>query len=203
VQDITYVWTSAGCGNDTVITGGGVDTVLLHEQSGSVTTINDFSVGEDIIILRDWADPTPLANLVVTDVSGGAQLSCSAQSVLIDGASAAQINANPAGVIARSDVYTIAWTGTTVANSFDPAVDKIRGSAGIGFQYLKAYESNGSLVVGVEAADGGIYSYIEMPGLGLADLHADMFDNMTGSFDRIGYIVSLGWSNWDGMSLLR
>jgi hypothetical protein len=187
---------SAGWGNDSVITGGGVDTVLLHEQSGSVTTINDFSVGEDIIILRDWADPTPLANLVVTGVSGGAQLSFSAQSVLINGASAAQINANPAGVIVRSDVYTIAWTGTTVANNFDPAVDKIRGSAGIGFKYLKAYESNGSLVVGVEAADGGIYSYIEMPGLGLADLHADMFDNMTGSFDRIGYIVSLGWSNW-------
>lgn len=187
---------SAGWGNDTVITGGGVDTLLLHEQSGSVTTINDFTVGEDRIILRDWADPAPLSNLVVTDSAEGALLSFSAQTLLIKGVTAAQINANPADVIVRSDVYTIAWSGTTVANNFDPAVDKIRGTAGIGFKYLKAYESNGSLVVGVEAADGGIYSYVEMPGLGLADLHVDMFDNMTGSFDRIGYIISLGWANW-------
>ncbi|GGD74788.1 carbohydrate-binding protein [Lacimicrobium alkaliphilum] len=187
---------SAGWGDDTVITGGGVDTLLLHEESGSAVTVNDFTVGEDRIILRDWADTAPLANLVVSDTTDGALLSFSAQSVLLKGATAAQINADPAAVIVQSDVYTIAWSGTQVANNFDPAVDKIRGTAGIGFKHLKAYESNGSLFVGVQAGDGGIYSYIEMPGLGLSDLHVDMFDNMTGSFDRLGYIVSLGWLNW-------
>lgn len=187
---------SAGWGDDTVITGGGVDTILLHEESGSAVTVNDFTVGEDRIILRDWADTAPLANLVVTDTTDGALLSFSAQSVLLKGATAAQVSADPAAVIVQSDVYTIAWSGTQVANNFDPAVDKIRGTAGIGFKHLKAYESNGSLFVGVQAGDGGIYSYIEMPGLGLDDLHVDMFDNMTGSFDRLGFIVSLGWLNW-------
>lgn len=187
---------SAGWGDDTVITGGGVDTILLNEQSNSAVTVNDFTVGEDLIVLRDWADPAPLSNLVVSDTADGALLSFSSQSVLIKGATAAQINANPSAVIVQSKVFTMAWSGTQVANNFNPAVDKIRGTAGIGFKHLKAYESNGSLFVGVQAADGGIYSYVEMPGLGLNDLHVGMFDNMTGSFDRLGYVVSLGWQTW-------
>ncbi len=187
---------TAGWGNDLVITGGGSDIVLLNEQSGSTTTLTDFTIGDDRIILRDWTAQDPLAALVVSDVSGGAKLQFAGQSVVIQGASAAQVNADVAAVIVNSNVYTIAWSGTQVASGFDPAVDKVRGSAGIGFKHLKAYESNGSVFVGVQAADGGIYSYIELPGLTLNDLHGDMFDNVTGSFDRLGYIVSLGWQTW-------
>ncbi|WP_199775532.1 carbohydrate-binding protein [Microbulbifer pacificus] len=197
IQGSSYDETlSAGWGNDSVITGGGTDVILLNEQVGSTTTLTDFTIGDDRIILRDWTAQNPLSGLVVSNVSGGAQLQFSGQSVIINGATAAQVTADVSAVIVQSDVFTIAWSGTQVANNFDPSVDKIRGSAGIGFKHLKAYESNGSVFVGVQAADGGIYSYIELPGLTLSDLHGDMFDNVTGSFDRLGYIVSLGWQTW-------
>lgn len=187
---------TAGWGNDTVITGGGVNTILLNEQPGSVTTVVDFTLGSDRIILRDWTVQDPLSDLVVSDASGAAKLEFSGQAVLLDGITAAQVSADIPAVVVKSSVYTIAWSGTQVANNFDPAVDKIRGSAGVGFKHLKAYESGGSVFVGVQAGDGGIYSYIELPGLTLEDIHGDMFDNVTGSFDRLGFIVSLGWQTW-------
>ncbi|WP_226663778.1 carbohydrate-binding protein [Microbulbifer aggregans] len=197
IQGSSYDETlSAGWGNDSVITGGGSDVILLNEQAGSTTTLTDFTVGDDRIILRDWVAQSPLSGLVVSDTSEGAQLQFSGQTIVINNTTAAQVNADVSAVIVNSDVYTIAWSGTQVASGFDPSVDKIRGSAGIGFKHLKAYESNGSLFVGVQAADGGIYSYIELPGLTLGDLHGGMFDNVTGSFDRLGYIVSLGWQTW-------
>ncbi|GLX79786.1 hypothetical protein tinsulaeT_31260 [Thalassotalea insulae] len=187
---------SAGWGNDIVITGGGVDIIELNEQANAVTTIQDFTVGEDRIILRDWANSSPLANLTVTDTTNGAQLQFASQNVVINGVTASQISADTEAVIVNSNVYAIAWSGKQTVNNFDPAVDKVKGTAGIGFKHLKAYETDNALVIGVQAADGGIYSSITLTGLTLADLSAEMFTNVTGGFDRLGYIVPLSSQNW-------
>ncbi|TMN71343.1 sugar-binding protein, partial [Pseudoalteromonas maricaloris] len=44
--------------------------------------------------------------------------------------------------------------------------------------------------------DGGIYSSVELVGLTIADLTPDMFDNVTGGYDRLGFIVPLNSQNW-------
>lgn len=187
---------SAGWGNDLVILGGGVDTIELHEQSGSVTTIRDFTIGEDRIILRDWANGSALANLSVSDVPSGVELAFAGQRVVIEGGSASAVNVNTEAVIAQSSIYEIAWSGKQVVSDFNPALDKIRGTAGIGFKHLKAYETETALVIGVQAKDGGIYSSVELTGLTIADITPDMFDNVTGGFDRLGFIVPLNSFNW-------
>lgn len=107
------------------------------------------------------------------------------------------MQANPAAVITKSDIYTLAWnSGKQVVQGFDPAVDKIAGSAGIGFKHLKAYETATSVVIGPQAEDGGIYSSYELVGLTLQDIRPEMFTNVTGSYDRLGYIVPLSSLNW-------
>ena len=70
------------------------------------------------------------------------------------------------------------------------------GSAGIGFKHLKAYETATSVVIGPQAEDGGIYSSYELVGLTLKDIRPEMFTNVTGSYDRLGYIVPLSSLNW-------
>ncbi|TMP37779.1 carbohydrate-binding protein [Pseudoalteromonas rubra] len=187
---------SAGWGNDLVLPGGGVDVIELHEQSGSVTTVRDFTVGEDRIILRDWQTVAPLSNLSVSDVAAGAELVFAGQRVVLEGVSAAAVNVNTEAVIAQSDIYEIAWSGKQTVTGFNPQLDKIRGTAGIGFKHLKAYETDTALVIGVQAKDGGIYSSVELVGLTIADLTPDMFDNVTGGYDRLGFIVPLNSQNW-------
>lgn len=188
---------TAGWGNDIVITGGGKDQILLNEQANGLTTVNDFTVGEDLIVLRGWSMADPLADLVIGDVADGAELQFAGQRVLLKGVSAASVQANPAAVITKSDIYTLAWnSGKQVVQGFDPAVDKIAGSAGIGFKHLKAYETATSVVIGPQAEDGGIYSSFELIGLTLSDLRPEMFTNVTGSYNRLGYIVPLSSLNW-------
>ena len=187
---------SSGWGNDIVITGGGIDVIQLHEESGSVTTINDFTVNEDRIILRDWSASEPLANLVVSDSSDGTELQFSNQIVNLQGVTPSQVNQNISNVIVKSDIYPIAWSGKNTVTGFDPSVDKVRGTAGIGFKHLKAYETSQGLVIGVQAKDGGIYSYLELVGLGLSDLTPEMFDNVTGGYDRLGFIIPISSQNW-------
>lgn len=188
---------TAGWGNDTVILGGGRNQVLLHEQSGSTTTVTDFVLNKDLVILRGWTAADPLASLTVTDRNGGSELQFSGQTIILNGIAASDILANPSAVIEVSDVYTLAWnTGKQVVENFNPAVDKIEGSAGIGFKHLKAYETSTSVVIGPQAEDGGIYASYELVGLTLADLTPDMFINITGGYDRLGYIVPLSHLNW-------
>lgn len=188
---------TAGWGNDTVITGGGKDQILLNEQANGLTTVNDFTVGDDLIVLRGWSMADPLADLVIGDVAEGAELQFAGQRVVLKGVSAASVQANPAAVITKSDIYTLAWnSGKQVVQGFDPAVDKIAGSAGIGFKHLKAYETATSVVMGPQAEDGGIYSSYELVGLTLNDIRPEMFTNVTGSYDRLGYIVPLSSLNW-------
>ncbi|MEC4088390.1 carbohydrate-binding protein [Pseudoalteromonas rubra] len=187
---------SAGWGNDLVLPGGGADTIELHEQSGSMTTVRDFTVGEDRIILRDWQAAAPLSNLSVSDVPTGVELAFAGQRVVLEGVSAAAVNVNTEAVIAQSDIYEIAWSGKQTVTGFNPQLDKIRGTAGIGFKHLKAYETDTALVVGVQAKDGGIYSSVELVGLTVADLTPEMFDNVTGGYDRLGFIVPLNSQNW-------
>ncbi|GHZ55235.1 carbohydrate binding domain protein [Vibrio cholerae] len=188
---------SAGWGNDTVVTGGGIDQILLNEQLSATTTIADFTVGEDKIILRGWQATDPLAGLVVASVAGGTELQFSGQTVVLSGVNAADVQANPAAVIAKSDIYKLAWnSGKKVVTGFDPLVDKIEGSAGIGFKHLKAYETATSVVVGPQAEDGGIYASYELVGLTLADINPDMLVNVTGGYDRLGYIVPLNSVSW-------
>lgn len=188
---------TAGWGSDTVITGGGKDQILLNEEKGSVTTVTDFTVGDDLIVLRGWQTPDPLASLTISDMAGDTELQFAGQSVVLKGVSAAAVTANPAAVIAKSDTYVLAWnTGKQVVQGFDPAVDKIEGSAGIGFKHLKAYETATSIIIGPQADDGGIYASYELVGLTLADINAEMFTNVTGGYDRLGYIVPLNHINW-------
>lgn len=197
IEGSSYAETlSAGWGNDLVILGGGVDTLALHQNDSAITTVRGFTLAEDFIVLRDWTATAPLANLQIADVAAGAELSFANQRVVIEGVSAAEISANPSAVIAESKIYEIAWSGSQTVNNFNPRLDKIRGTAGIGFKHLKAYETDNALVVGVQAADGGIYSSVELVGLTIADLSPDMFDNVTGGYDRLGFIVPLNSQNW-------
>lgn len=188
---------TAGEGNDTVITGGGKDQILLNEQAGAVTTVNDFTVNDDIIVLRGWQSADPLAGLVVSSVAGGTKLQFAGQTVVLIGVDAADVQANTDQVIVKSDVYTLAWnSGKQVVTGFDPVVDKIEGTAGIGFKHLKAFETATSVVIGPQAEDGGIYASYELVGLTLADLTPDMFVNVTGGYDRLGYIVPINSVTW-------
>lgn len=50
---------TAGWGNDIVITGGGKDQILLNEQANGLTTVNDFTLGNDLIVLRGWSMVDP------------------------------------------------------------------------------------------------------------------------------------------------
>ena len=203
IEGSSYAETlSAGWGSDLVILGGGSDILALHESDNAVTTVQGFTVGDDFIVLRDWQASSPLANLQIADTAQGVELSFANQRVIIEGISAADVNANPTAVIAESKIYEIAWSGKQVVNNFNPKLDKIRGTAGIGFKHLKAYETDAALVVGVQAADGGIYSSVELNGLTIADLTPDMFDNVTGGYDRLGFIVPLTSQNWGWNSVL-
>lgn len=188
---------SAGWGNDTVILGGGRNQLLLNEQNGSTTTVNDFVVGTDLIILRGWQTTNPLETMTVSDANGSTELQFSGQTLVLNNVNATDVLENLTQVIVESKVYALAWnSGKQVVNGFNPAVDRIEGTAGIGFKHMKAYETTNSVVIGPQADDGGIYASYELIGLTLADLHPDMFINVTGSFDRLGYIVPLDHINW-------
>ncbi|AJR07869.1 sugar-binding protein [Photobacterium gaetbulicola] len=188
---------TAGWGNDTVILGGGKNQLLLHEQSGTTTTVTDFVLNKDLIILRGWQTADPLATLTVSDRNGSSELQFAGQSVILNGIAASDILASPESVIQVSNIYTLAWNiGKQVVDNFNPAVDKIEGSAGIGFKHLKAYETANSIIIGPQAEDGGIYASYELIGLTLADLTPDMFINVTGGYDRLGFIVPLSHLNW-------
>ncbi|WP_235869861.1 hypothetical protein [Veronia nyctiphanis] len=96
---------TAGWGNDTVITGGGSDTLKLNEQQGSVTTVVDFTVGDDLIVLSGWEATDPLAGLVVGDTGAGAELQFAGQRVVLNGVQASAVQADPSAVIVKSSIY--------------------------------------------------------------------------------------------------
>ena len=187
---------SAGLGNDTVYTGGGKNTIYLGQFPGGTTTVKDFVLGKDKIVLRNWTGSNPLAALAVTDSTGGALLQFAGQSVLLEKVSAAGVKADPASVIAVSSVYKLAWSGKQTATGFNPALDQIQGTAGLGFKHLKIFQDNGSLFVGTQAADGGVYSWIELPGVIRAQVTPEMFSNMTGSYSALEYTVLLNPTTW-------
>ncbi|WP_413111589.1 carbohydrate-binding protein [Thaumasiovibrio sp. DFM-14] len=194
----------AGWGNDTVILGGGSNTLQLNEQAKSITTVKDFRLDADRIVLSGWVQDDPLGNVVISDTGAGAELQFGNQTVILENITADSINAvGVENLLFKSNVYTMSWQGTYVVDDFNPAVDKIKGSAGIGFKHLKAYQTANSIVIGPQAADGGIYASYELIGLTLADLHPDMFVDVTGSFDRLGFIVPLNWLTWGWNSVLE
>ncbi|PHV02698.1 sugar-binding protein [Iodobacter sp. BJB302] len=187
---------SAGQGNDTVYTGGGKNTIYLSQFPGGTTTVKDFVVGKDKIVLRNWTGSNPLASLAVTDSAGGALLQFAGQSVLLEKVSAAAVKANPSAVIVVSAVYKLAWSGKQTATGFNPALDQIQGTSGLGFKHLKIFQDNGSLFIGTQAADGGIYSWIELPGVTAAQVSSDMFSNMSGSYSSLEFTVLLNPTTW-------
>lgn len=188
---------TSGQGNDTVITGGGKDKILLNESISSITTVTDFTVGNDLIVLQGWQSLDPLGDLTISSVSGATELQFSGQTVILTGINAVDVQADPTKVIVKSDTYVLAWnSGKQVVTDFDPAVDKIEGSSGIGFKHLKAYETTNSIVIGPQAEDGGIYASYELVGLTLADITPEMFSNVTGGYNRLGYIVPINSVNW-------
>lgn len=135
--------------------------------------------------------------------NGNAQLSFAGQSVTLQGISASELSVfGPENIIFKSDIYPMGWQGKYVVDGFDSTVDKIQGTSGIGFKHLKAYETDSALVIGPQAQDGGIYSSYTLTGLTLADLNADMFIDVAGSFDRLGFIVPLNWQTWTWNSVL-
>jgi len=187
---------SAGQGNDTVYLGGGQNLLQLNQAAGAVTTVKDFAVGLDRILLRGWTGGSPLANLVVSDGPNGALLTFASQSLVLENISASAVLANTSSVIASGNIYPLAWTGTSTVSNFNPLADQIRGTAGIDFKHLKAFQENGNLFIGTQAADGGIYSWIQLTGVNRSQVNPDMFVDITGSFNRLGYTVVLNYPSW-------
>ncbi len=187
---------SAGQGNDIVYTGGGKNTIYLSQFAGGTTTVKDFAVGKDKIVLRNWSAATPLSNLVVSNTANGALLQFAGQSVLLNNVTAAAVNANVGAVIAVSRVFPLAWSGKTTVTGFNPSLDQIQGTAGLGFKYLKVFQDNGSVFIGTQAADGGIYSWIELPGLTATAVNPDMFSNMAGNYSALEFTVLLNPTSW-------
>ena len=188
---------TAGWGNDIVITGGGVDTIHINEYTNGSVLVEDFTLGEDRLVLSDWEAADPLGSLSVSSSNGHAQLNFAGQSVTLKGISQSELVAyGTENVIFKSNVYPIAWTGTFIVDDFNSSVDKLKGTAGVGFKHLKAYETTTGVVIGPQAQDGGVYSSYTLTGLALSDLHSDMFVDVSGSFDRLGYIVPLNWQTW-------
>ncbi len=189
------IW--AGWGNDVVTLGAGSDTLQLNEQAGSVTTVTDFALGIDRIIIANWSTTNTIPNITVTDTPSGAELLLAEQRVILQGVTATDISVTGlSNVVFESNIYEMAWRGKYVVDGFNPAVDKLKGTAGIGFKHLKAYQTNNSIIIGPQAADGGIYASYELVGLTLAALHPNMFVNVTGSYDRLGFIVPLNSLTW-------
>jgi hypothetical protein len=187
---------SAGLGSDTVTIGGSKATILLSQFAGGTTTINDFVVGKNKIVLRNWSIANPLTGLTVTDSANGAVLSFSGQTVILKGITAAAVNANVSAVIGVSHLFTLAWSGTSVATGFDPKLDQIQGTSGIDFKNIKIFQEGSSLFVGTQAADGGIYSWVELPGVTRAQVTPDMFTGVSGNFNAIEFTVLLKSTNW-------
>lgn len=187
---------SAGQGNDIVYTGGGKDTIYLSQFPGGTTTVKDFTVGKTRIILRNWNTTTPLSSLTVTDSAKGALLQFAGQSVQLENVTAAAVKANVGNVIAVSRIFPLAWSGKTSVAGFNPQLDQIQGTAGLGFKYLKAFQEGSSLFIGTQAADGGIYSWIELPGLTRSSVNPDMFTNMAGNYSALEFTVLLSDPTW-------
>jgi|GEM_PF-915535 len=187
---------TAGWGNDVVETGGGKDVIQLNQSTGGNTLVKSFTVGDDRILLRGWTVANPLANLTVTQGANGATLNFASQSLVLENVSAAAVLANPASVITAGNIYPLAWSGKSTVDNFNPLADQIRGTAGIDFKHLKAFQDNGSLFVGTQAADGGIYSWIELKNVNRSQLNPEMFVDITGSYQRLGFTVMLNYQSW-------
>lgn len=187
---------AAGWGNDVVETGGGKDLIQLNQSANARTLVKGFTVGDDRVVLRGWSVANPLANLVVTQGVQGAELSFAGQTLVLENVTVAQVQANVGAVIQAGQIYPLAWSGKTTVNSFNPQADQIRGTAGIDFKHLKAFQDNGSLFVGTQAADGGIYSWIELKGVNRSQVSPDMFVDVTGSYNRLGFTVLLTNTSW-------
>ncbi|WP_211251744.1 carbohydrate-binding protein [Andreprevotia chitinilytica] len=187
---------TAGQGNDTVYIGGSKAVIQLNQFAGGKTTIKDFVIGKNRIILRNWSIANPLSNLTVADGPTGAVLTFGGQSVVLENVTASAINANIPAVIAVSHLFPLAWSGTSVAANFDPTLDQIQGTSGIDFKNLKIFQEGNSLFVGTQAADGGIYSWVELPGVTRAQVTPNMFTGISGGFDKIEYTVLLKSTNW-------
>ncbi|MBU2206730.1 MAG: sugar-binding protein [Gammaproteobacteria bacterium] len=187
---------TAGWGDDVVETGGGKDVIQLHESAGGNTLIKSFTVGDDRILLRGWTNTNPLSNLVVTQGATGATLNFASQTLVLENVTAASILANPSTVIASGNIYPLAWSGKSTVSNFNPLADQIRGTAGIDFKHLKAFQENGNLFIGTQAADGGIYSWIELTSVNRSQLNPEMFVDITGSYQRLGFTVMVNYQNW-------
>lgn len=187
---------TAGWGNDVVETGGGKDVIALNQSAGGNTVIKSFTVGDDRILLRGWTGGNPLANLTVTQGANGATLTFASQTLQLENVSAAAVLANTSAVIAAGNIYPLAWSGKSKVDNFNPQADQIRGTAGIDFKHLKAFQENGNLFIGTQAADGGVYSWIELANINRSQLNPDMFVDVTGSYQRLGFTVLLNYLNW-------
>ncbi len=187
---------TAGWGNDVVETGGGKDLIQLNQSAGGRTLVKGFTVGDDRVVLRGWSISNPLQNLSVTQGAEGAELSFAGQTLVLENVTAAAVQANVGTVIQAGNIYPLAWSGKSTVSGFNPQADQIRGTAGIDFKHLKAFQDNGNLFIGTQAADGGVYSWIELTGLNRSQVVPEMFVDVTGSFNRLGYTVLLNHQNW-------
>ncbi|KAF0811335.1 hypothetical protein IGB42_04172 [Andreprevotia sp. IGB-42] len=187
---------TAGQGSDTVTINGSKAVIQLSQFAGGTTTIKDFVIGKNKIVLRNWTGANPLSNLAVTDGQTGAVLSFAGQTVVLEGIAASAVNTNVAAVLGVSRLFPLAWSGTSVATGFDPALDQIQGTSGIDFKNLKIFQEGNSLFVGTQAADGGIYSWVELPGVTRSQVTANMFNGVSGAFNSIEYTVLLKPTTW-------
>jgi hypothetical protein len=188
----------AGQGNDLVDTGGGHDKIYLSEYAGATTTINNFTIHDDVVVLRGFTAANPLSNVSVTsNAQGNAVIHFASEQVVLTGVTAASVQANLADVIKVSDLYNLAWSGKVTVAGFDVATDVIHGTAGIGFKNLQLSEdANGNAVVGVVAADGGIYAGITLTGVSMAQVTPNMFENVTGAYTQMVQAYNFDWSSW-------
>jgi Ca2+-binding RTX toxin-like protein len=125
-------------GNDTVTTGAGADTVVISKSAGSTTTLTDYDLSNDQVVLKGFANKDAGTLSAVAD---GVELTLAdAQKVLFKGANLNALQAVLSQEVHYSSEYAMSWNGATehnqVLSGFDLDYDKLVAPSGAAFGNL-------------------------------------------------------------------
>jgi len=194
-----------GSGNNNITTGGGFDKIFVENDGGNggKTIIKDFEIGKDKIIFKGFG-PESSGKAIISEENGNAVVTLGKYSLVLSGISKSQLNAN--NDVNYSNGYKIGWSGKATISNFNPQTDKIEGTNGIDFKNLKIVQEGTNLKIGSVGADGGMYSWLELPGVKISDISPEMFSRVTGSFESMGKInieAKLSWGYWSAQTPLE